>query len=78
MTTTFTPDTNGLRNLSELPTEPALRQAAAFLADLVKDPAFLTSQVLPLIEEAKYSEPGRRLRDLQYARRRHEADQPHR
>ena len=30
MTTTLAPDANELRNISELPVEPALRQAVAF------------------------------------------------
>ncbi len=53
MTTTFTPDTDELRKIAELPTESALRRATAFLADLVEDPAFLGSHVLPLLEEAR-------------------------
>ena len=36
MTTALALDTDGLRGISGLPTEPALRQAATFLADLVK------------------------------------------
>jgi predicted metal-dependent enzyme (double-stranded beta helix superfamily) len=56
MTTTLIPDADELRKISELPTESALRRAAAFLAYLVKDPDFVGSQVLPLIEEAKDDE----------------------
>jgi predicted metal-dependent enzyme (double-stranded beta helix superfamily) len=67
MTTTLTPDTNELRKISELPTESALRRAAAFLAHLVKDPAFVGSQVLPLIEEARDSEDW-------HVARRHDAE----
>jgi hypothetical protein len=67
MTTTLTPDTNELRKISELPTESALRRAAAFLAHLVKDPAFLGSQVLPLIEEARDREDW-------HVARRHDAE----
>ena len=52
MRTTLTPDTNELREIAMLPTESALPRAARFLADLVKDPTFLDSQVLPLVEEA--------------------------
>ena len=54
MTTTssLTPDTNELRKISALPTELALRQAAPFLAHLVKHPDFLESWILPLLEEA--------------------------
>ena len=51
-----TPHANELRKLSELPTEPALRRAAAFLTGLVKDPDFAGSQILPLLEEARDSE----------------------
>jgi predicted metal-dependent enzyme (double-stranded beta helix superfamily) len=47
------PHTEGLRKLSELPTELALPRAAAFLARLVKDPDFVESQILPLLEEAR-------------------------
>jgi predicted metal-dependent enzyme (double-stranded beta helix superfamily) len=53
MTTTFMPDKNELRTLSGLPTELALRHTAAFLAELVEDPDFVGSQILPLIEEAR-------------------------
>jgi len=51
--TIFTPDQDELRRCSELPMEPALRQAAAFLADLVRDRTFLDSLILPLIHEAE-------------------------
>jgi len=54
--TTTLLDTNELRRLSELPTEPALRRAASFLAHLVKDPAFLEAEILPLLEEARGTE----------------------
>ena len=53
MTTAFTLDTDEPRKISELSTEPALRRAAAFLAHLVKDPAFVGSEILPLLWEAK-------------------------
>jgi predicted metal-dependent enzyme (double-stranded beta helix superfamily) len=53
MTTSLTLDTNELRKISGLPTELALRQAAAFLAHLVKDPDFVDSRILPLLEEAR-------------------------
>jgi predicted metal-dependent enzyme (double-stranded beta helix superfamily) len=49
-------DTNELQKLSELPTELALRQAAPFLARLVKDPTFLEAEILPLLEEARGAE----------------------
>ena len=44
---------NQLEKISELPIELALRQAAPFLAHLVKDPDFLESLILPLLEEAR-------------------------
>lgn len=53
MTTTFLPNASELRRISELPTESALPRAATFLADLVKDEAFLDSLVLPLVAEAE-------------------------
>jgi hypothetical protein len=36
MTATLALDTDGLQGISDLPAEPVLRQAATFLADLVK------------------------------------------
>jgi predicted metal-dependent enzyme (double-stranded beta helix superfamily) len=56
MTTLLTPDTNQLRKIAGLPTELALRQAATFLSRLVKDPDFLESLILPLLEGARYEE----------------------
>ena len=53
MTTSLAPDTYELRKISGLPTELALRQAAALLAHLVKDPAFVESEILPLLREAE-------------------------
>jgi predicted metal-dependent enzyme (double-stranded beta helix superfamily) len=53
MTTLLAPNTNELRRISRLPTEKALRQAAAFLAHLVKDLDFLESRIVPLLEEAR-------------------------
>lgn len=53
METIYTPDQNELRRISELPTEPALRQAAAFLADLARDRTFQVALILPLIQEAE-------------------------
>jgi predicted metal-dependent enzyme (double-stranded beta helix superfamily) len=67
MTTTFTPDTDELRKIAELPTESALRRAARFLARLVKDPDFVRSQILPSLEEARDSEDW-------YVARRYEAE----
>ena len=61
------PHTNKLRKISELPTEPALRQAATFLARLVKDPDFLESRVLPLLEEGRSGEAW-------YVAHRHDAE----
>jgi predicted metal-dependent enzyme (double-stranded beta helix superfamily) len=46
-------DRNDLQRLSELPTDPALRQAAPFLAHLVKDTTFLEAEIHPLLEEAR-------------------------
>lgn len=53
MTTSLAHETNELRKISELPTESALRRAATFLADMVKDPAFFEAEILPLLQEAK-------------------------
>jgi predicted metal-dependent enzyme (double-stranded beta helix superfamily) len=46
-------DTNGLQKLSELPMELALQQAAPFLTHLVRDPAFVEFEILPLLQAAK-------------------------
>jgi predicted metal-dependent enzyme (double-stranded beta helix superfamily) len=46
-------DMNQLRRLSDLPTEPALEQAAPFLVHLVKDPAFFEGEIRPLLDEAR-------------------------
>ena len=46
-------DTNELQRLSELPTDPALRRAARLLAHLVREPAFVEFEILPLLQEAK-------------------------
>jgi predicted metal-dependent enzyme (double-stranded beta helix superfamily) len=46
-------DMNQLRRLSDLPTEPALEQAAPFLVHLVKDPAFFEGKIRPLLDEAR-------------------------
>ena len=56
-----------LRKLSELPTGLALRRAAAFLADLVRDPGYVESQILPLIGEG-------RGRQNWYVARRHDGE----
>jgi hypothetical protein len=53
VTILLAPHTEGLRKLSEFPTELALPRAAAFLARLVKDPDFVESQILPLLGEAR-------------------------
>jgi len=53
MMTLLAPHTNELRKISELPTELALPHAATFLARLVKDPDFVGSEILPLLEEAR-------------------------
>jgi predicted metal-dependent enzyme (double-stranded beta helix superfamily) len=57
MTTTLpAADTRELERLSNLPTELALQEAAALLAHLVRDPAFLDAYVLPLLQEARTTE----------------------
>jgi predicted metal-dependent enzyme (double-stranded beta helix superfamily) len=56
MTTSLANSPNELRSICELPTESALPRAARFLADLVKEPVFLGSQILPLLGEAGYAE----------------------
>jgi predicted metal-dependent enzyme (double-stranded beta helix superfamily) len=56
MTNTLEQHTEELTMISALPKESALPRAARFLADLVKEPAFLGSQILPLLGEAKYAE----------------------
>jgi predicted metal-dependent enzyme (double-stranded beta helix superfamily) len=56
MTTAVASSPNELRSICELPTESALPRAARFLAGLVKEPAFLGSQILPLLGEARYAE----------------------
>jgi predicted metal-dependent enzyme (double-stranded beta helix superfamily) len=45
-----------LQKLSTLPTELALQQAAPFLASLVKDPAFIEAEILPLLGEVRGTE----------------------
>jgi predicted metal-dependent enzyme (double-stranded beta helix superfamily) len=57
-TTSLALDTNELQKLSELPTDLALQQAAPFLANLVKDPAFVEFEILPLLQEARGTEEG--------------------
>ena len=42
-----------LKELSELPTELALKRAASFLANLVEDPIFLEAEVRPLLENVR-------------------------
>jgi predicted metal-dependent enzyme (double-stranded beta helix superfamily) len=49
-------DTNYLQRLSELPTELAIQQTAAFLSHLVKDPTFFEGALRPLLEEARGAE----------------------
>ena len=56
MTASLANSPNELRSICELPTESALPRAARFLSDLVKEPAFLGSQILPLLGEARYAE----------------------
>ncbi|MDQ3602379.1 MAG: cysteine dioxygenase family protein [Actinomycetota bacterium] len=47
---------NDLQEISELPTELALKRAASFLAHLVEDPTFIEAEIRPLLEEAKGTE----------------------
>lgn len=49
---TYVPDAGELRELCALPTAQALPQAAAFLAELVRNRSFFESQVLSVLEEA--------------------------
>lgn len=67
MTTSLAPDTNKLRKISALPTEPALRQAAPFLTGLVEDPTFFEDGILPLLQEAHGAKDW-------YVAHRHEAE----
>lgn len=48
-----TVDKAALKDLSELPTELALKRAASFLVDLVEDPIFLEAEVRPLLENTR-------------------------
>ena len=50
---TFTPST---ASPHVLPPKPALRDAVTVLSHLTRDPGFLASRVLPLIEEARRTE----------------------
>jgi predicted metal-dependent enzyme (double-stranded beta helix superfamily) len=52
-TSTSVVDTYQLQKLSELPTEPALNQAAPLLVHLVRDPCFFEGEIRPLLEEAR-------------------------
>jgi predicted metal-dependent enzyme (double-stranded beta helix superfamily) len=56
MTTALANSPNELRSICELPTESALPRAARFLAALVKEPAFLSSQIQSLLGEARHAE----------------------
>jgi predicted metal-dependent enzyme (double-stranded beta helix superfamily) len=47
---------NEPQELSALPTDLALQQAGPFLAHLVKDPAFVEFEILPLLREARGTE----------------------
>lgn len=67
MMTLLAPHTDELRGLGELPTELALPQAVAFLADLVKAPGFVESQILPSLKEARGGEDW-------YVARRHDGE----
>jgi predicted metal-dependent enzyme (double-stranded beta helix superfamily) len=52
-TTPYALHKNDLRKISELPTMLALRMAAAYLADLVEDPDFIGTEILPLLNESE-------------------------
>ena len=56
MANTTTHYTDELWKISKLPTASALPRAARFLTELVSDPRFLGSEVLPLLEEARDAE----------------------
>jgi len=56
MRTSLANSPNVLGSICKLPTESALQRAARFLADLVNEPAFLGSQIVPLLGEARYTE----------------------
>ena len=56
MTTTLSPNANGLQDLCALPTARALPRAAAYLADLVQNRSFLNNHVLPVLEKARGAE----------------------
>jgi predicted metal-dependent enzyme (double-stranded beta helix superfamily) len=56
MTNTITHFTDELWKISQRPTASALPRAARFLADLVSDPDFLSSEVRPLLEAARDAE----------------------
>jgi predicted metal-dependent enzyme (double-stranded beta helix superfamily) len=51
-TTSLGLDRNELQKFFALPTDLALQQAAPFLANLVKDPAFVEFEILPLLQDA--------------------------
>jgi predicted metal-dependent enzyme (double-stranded beta helix superfamily) len=55
-TTSLALDTNELQELCALPTELALRQAAPLLVHLVKRPAFIEAEILPLLETTSGTE----------------------
>jgi predicted metal-dependent enzyme (double-stranded beta helix superfamily) len=46
-------DLEVLQRISELPTEPALRRAAPYLARLLEDDDFLEAEIHPLLEETR-------------------------
>jgi predicted metal-dependent enzyme (double-stranded beta helix superfamily) len=55
-TALLTLDTSELQRLCTLPTELALRHASSLLVRLVKDPAFLEAEILPLLEDSSGTE----------------------
>lgn len=67
MTTLTSPCVQELEAVCDLPLEVALRRAVAFLGDLVEDPDFLGTTILPLMEEAEGAEDW-------YVARRHDGE----
>ena len=56
MTVPLTPNPSRLREISGLPAESALQEAASFLAELARDTGFLDMWIRPLLEEAEEME----------------------
>jgi predicted metal-dependent enzyme (double-stranded beta helix superfamily) len=56
MTTLILPREHELREISDLPTEVALRRAVPFVQDLAEDPALLEIEIPSLLEESQRAE----------------------